>query len=97
MRVEKCSSLEILCWASVGAESLHVNEGETTECRWLRERDLTETGLQRLRQVYRLSAFRYLIGGNSLKPVSAFGSAPEDPGRSARISAAALISISKAY
>lgn len=45
----KCSSLEMLFWAGVPAENVNVNQGETTECRWLRDRDLCKAGLLSLK------------------------------------------------
>lgn len=49
--IVKCISLEMLFWAGAEAENLNVNQGDTTECRWLRDSDLCDSGLQCLRSV----------------------------------------------
>lgn len=39
-------SLEMLFWTGAEAENLNMNQGKTTECRWWRESDLCDSGLQ---------------------------------------------------
>lgn len=47
----KCVFLEMLFWTGAEVKNLSVNQGGTTECRWLRDSDLCDSGLQCLSSV----------------------------------------------
>lgn len=53
--------VEMLFWAGVEAENWNVNQGETTECRRLRDSDLCDSGLQCLSSVKSLVLCAYVL------------------------------------